>query len=217
LLNALAQHFVDSGYDLHALMREIANSDVYQLSSRYDGTWNPEWEPYFARKFVRRLWGEEVHDAVAQSSGTVVPITLTGFSDIGFAKPNFAMQLPDITGGGDGQALLDTFFRGNRDDQQRKTDGAILQALTLMNNNFVIQRVKATGTNASALIAQNLTKSNTDLINTLFLNILSRLPSDSEMKTAAAAIPTATGTARTTAVQNLVWSLYNKVDFVFNY
>ena len=30
------------------------------------------------------------------------------------------------------------------------------------------------------------------------------------------AIP-ASGNARTTAVQDLVWSLYNKVDFIFNY
>ena len=36
------------------------------------------------------------------------------------------------------------------------------------------------------------------------------------MATAQAAIP-AGGSSRTAAVQNLVWSLYNKVDFVFNY
>ncbi len=41
-------------------MREIANSQTYQLSSRYNGTWNAAWQPYFARKFVRRLWAEEV-------------------------------------------------------------------------------------------------------------------------------------------------------------
>ena len=31
LLNALAQHFVDHGYDLKALMREIANSELSAL------------------------------------------------------------------------------------------------------------------------------------------------------------------------------------------
>jgi hypothetical protein len=69
LLNALAQHFIDGGYSLKSLMREIVNSETYQLSSRYDGEWNPDWEPYFARKFVRRLWAEEVHDAVVQTCG----------------------------------------------------------------------------------------------------------------------------------------------------
>jgi hypothetical protein len=217
LLNALAQHFIDSKYDLRALMREIANSDTYQLSSRYNGTWDPNWEPYFARKFVRRLWAEEVHDAVAQSSGTYPTYTITGFTDQGFAKPSFAMQFPDITApGGDLGGFLDAFIRGNRDDQPRKAEGSILQALNLMNNNFVVQRSHAAGTNASQLVMQNLNKSNTDLINTLYLTILSRLPSSEEMSKAQSWIP-ASGASRTASVQDLVWSVYNKVDFVFNY
>lgn len=217
LLNALAQHFIDSKYDLRALMREIANSDTYQLSARYNGAWNPAWEPYFARKFVRRLWAEEVHDAVAQSSGTLPSYTITGFTDQGFAKPSFAMQFADITPpGGDLGNMLDSFIRGNRDDQPRKSEGSILQALNLMNNVFVVQRSHATGTNASQLIAKNLSKSNTDLINTLYLTILSRLPASDEMAKAQSWIP-ASGSTRNAAVQDLVWSLYNKVDFVFNY
>src|SRR6185369_5096266 len=55
LLNALAQHFVANNYDIRSVMREIVNSDTYQLSTQYDGTWDVAWEPYFARKFVRRL------------------------------------------------------------------------------------------------------------------------------------------------------------------
>jgi hypothetical protein len=217
LLNALAQHFIDSKYDLRALMREIANSDAYQLSSRYNGNWNPEWEQYFARKFVRRLWAEEVHDAVAQSSGTLPSYTITGFTDQGYAKPSFAMQFPDITQpGGDLGGFLDSFIRGNRDDQPRKSEGSILQALNLMNNNFVVQRSHATGTNASQLVAQNLNKSNTDLVNNLYMTILSRMPTSAELSKALSWIPTS-GATRTASVQDLVWSLYNKVDFVFNY
>ena len=83
-----------------------------------------------------------------------------------------------------------------------------------MNNPFVEARLQATGTAASPLIAGNLTLANSDLINTLYLNILSRFPTGDEMTKAQAAI--ATGN-RTQAVQDLVWSLYNKVDFVFNY
>jgi hypothetical protein len=218
LLNLLAMHFANSGYDLRALMREITASDTYQLSSRYSGAWNPAWEPYFARKLVRRLWAEEVHDAVVQSSGTLPSYIITGFTDMGFAKPSFAMQFPDVAAVRDGNAnvFLDSFLRGNRDDQPRKQDGSILQALSLMNNPVVVSRVKAAGATGSQLIMQNLNKSNTDLVNTLFLNILSRYPTSDEMAKSMAAMP-ASGTARTAAVQDLVWSLYNKVDFVFNY
>ncbi len=69
LLNALAQDFINSGYNLKSLMREIVNSRAYQLSSRYDGTWDPNSETLFARQLVRRLWSEEIADSIAQSSG----------------------------------------------------------------------------------------------------------------------------------------------------
>ena len=217
LLNALAQHFINSGYNLKAIMAEIVNSSAYQLSSRYTGQWDPTWQPYFARKYVRRLWAEEVHDAITQSSGMIPSYTVSGFTDQGFPNPSYAMQLPDVainTNNGGANAVLNSFLRGNRDDQPRKQDGSILQALTLMNNQFVEARLTASGTTASPLIANNLTLANPDLINTLYLNILSRLPSSDEMTKAQAALG---GSNRTAAVQDLVWSLYNKVDFVFNY
>jgi len=219
LLNSLARHFVEGGFNLKSLMREIVTSETYQLSSRYNGAWNIAWEPYFARKFVRRLWSEEVLDAIAQSSGTFPSYTVTGFTDQGFDKPSYAMQLPDVTGPADGvaTAFLDSFLRGNRDDQPRKQDGSILQALNLMNSSYVEGHVAYTGATASQLIVQNMSKSNNDLILTLFLTILSRYPTPAEMSTAMGAIPAASGTARSQAIQDLAWSLYNKVDFVFNY
>ncbi len=218
LLNLLATHFAAGGYDLRALMREIATSDTYQLSSRYEGTWNPAWEPYFARKFVRRLWAEEIHDAVVQSSGTLPSYTITGFTDLGFPNPSFAMQWPDVSASRDGNAnsFLDSFLRGNRDDQPRRAEGSILQALNLMNHPLVVSRVKASGATGSQLIMRNLNQSNPDLVNTLFLHILSRYPTDDEKAKALAALP-ASGAARNAAVQDLAWSLYNKVDFFFNY
>ncbi len=217
LLNALAQHFIDSGYNIAAVMREITNSNTYQLASRYNGAWNPAWEPYFARKFVRRLWAEEIHDGVAVSSGLLPSYTIAGFTDQGFSKVTYAMQLPDVVNmpaGDIGSNFLDSFLRGNRDDQPRKPDGSILQALNLMNNAFVEARLQATGANAAPLITKSLNMGNTGLINNLYLNILSRYPSNDEMSTAAAALIAGN---RQQAVQDLVWSLYNKVDFVFNY
>src|SRR5262249_14404368 len=91
LLNALAQSFIDSKYDLKALMRTIALSDTYQLSSRYSGTWNPRWEDMYARHLPRRLWAEEVHDAILQSSN--VPQT---YPVPGLPAVNSAMKLPDV-------------------------------------------------------------------------------------------------------------------------
>ena len=220
LLNALAQHFIDSGYNVKSLMSEIVNSKAYQLSSRYPGQWDPSWQPYFGRKYVRRLWAEEVRDAVAQSSGMMPALTVPNFTDQGFAKPTYAMQLPDVTGvrssnDGNGDNLMDSFLRGNRDDQPRKQDGSILQALGLMNNPFVEARIIPTGTSASPLVAHALAfTSNTDLINTLYMTILSRFPTADELSKSQALLSTGT---RAQAAQDLTWALYNKVDFIFNY
>ena len=229
LLNSLAHHFINSGYDLKALMREVANSQTYQFSSRYNGDWNATLEPYFARHFVRRMWAEELHDSVVTATGIVPTYTVPGFSNDstiygvispGFGPVSFALQLPDVKtepdGGGAVSQFLDSFLRGDRDLTPRKSEGSILQALNLMNSSIIENRLAITGASASQLMLQVLAMNNTDAVNRLYLTILSRYPSDDEKSKALASLPTATA-ARNLAMQDLAWSLYNKVDFVFNY
>ena len=50
-------------------------------------------------------------------------------------------------------------------------------------------------------------------MNTLFMTVLSRPPSSTDMNLALTNLKT----NRSVEAQNLLWSLYNKVDFVFNY
>jgi len=214
LLNALAQSFIDHKYDLQWLMREIVNSKAYQLSSRYDGAWNDSWYSLYARKMVRRLWGEEVHDAIAISSNNLPAYQLTTYGNV-----NYAMQFPEplaLPDGASGKVtgFLDAFLRGNRDDQPRSGEGSILQALGLMNNTFVMTRTSPTSP-ATGLLVTSLKLPNTELVNTLFLAVLSRYPTQQELNTALANL--ANTSTRNNEAQDLLWSLYNKVDFVFNY
>ncbi len=216
LLGALAARFTASGFDLKALIREIVNSDAYQMSSYYDGAWDPAWEKLFARKFVRRLWAEEIHDAIVQSSGVMPEYNISGFSDRGFGKISWAMQFPETARmpGGTMTAFLDSFLRGNRDDTDRRQEGSLLEALNLMNDSFVVGRTRAKGASANQLIAANANTSDVQMANAIFLGILSRYPSSSEMDQAVTLLRSRD---RNTAAQNLTWALYNKVDFVFNY
>jgi hypothetical protein len=222
LLNALAQDFVNSGYDLQAMMKEIVNSRAYQLSSRYNGTWDPTTANLFGRHLVRRLWAEEVHDAIAQSSN-LVPM----YNNPDWGPVSWAMQFPEpLNTPSNGvaatlpvsTAFMDTFFRGNRDDQPRRSDGAITQALDLMNDGFVMNRVNLKGATTSLLVKSLGLPAAQDgspggLVDTLFMTILSRHPSTDEMNAALANLKI----NRTTEAQTLMWSLYNKVDFIFNY
>ncbi len=212
LLNALAQQFIDNKYDLKWLMRTIVNSQAYQLSSRYNGTYSPAWDTLYARKFVRRLWSEEVHDAIAQSSNMLPNYTVASNGPL-----TWAMQFPEPlntpSAGSAVTPFLDAFLRGNRDDEVRTGDGSISQALDLMNDPFVMTRTRSAGP-ATSLLVQNLNLPNDQLVNKLFLTVLSRNPTSAEMTAALNILGAGT---RNLAAENLLWSLYNKVDFVFNY
>jgi hypothetical protein len=214
LLNALAQDFINSNYDVKHLMRLIANSDTYQLESQYDpNAWNPNWQPLFARKLVRRLWGEEATDSIALA--TNVPNT---FRSSGVTY-GWAMQLPETGNGVQNTSFLTAFLPGNRDDQPRRFDGAIQQALVLMNDATVTNKLATTGSGATlSLLAKAVAlPANSDLINTLYINILSRNPSAAEIQAANSLLGTSTGAVRTQKAQELAWTLFNKVDFMFNY
>ena len=232
LLNALAQSFIDSGYDVKELMRLIVNSETYQLSSVYNGAWQASYEPYFARHFVRRLWSEEIHDSINIAINTFPTYTVSGFSNAstvygvtspGFGTINYAMQAPDVVnmpdGGGAVSQFLDVFLRGNRDDQPRKEEGSILQALGLMNDNYVQSRIHATGTGTAATFMQKelSTYGSTMLVDSLYLNVLSRLPSATEMTLALNQLAVGGPAAYKTNAEDILWTLFNKLDFTFNY
>jgi hypothetical protein len=210
LLEALTSDFIASGYDIKHLMRTIVNSQAYQLSSDYDpAVWNPNWQPLFARKLVRRLWSEEVADSISLSSN--IP-NLFKF-DNGTTSP-WAMQYPEPAR--ETSALLAAFLPGNRDDQPRKQDGAIQQALALMNDSQMMNKLVSTGTGASqSLLSQaNAISDNAAATNLLFMNILSRNPTTAETTSAISFLGSGT---RAMKMQELMWTLYNKVDFIFNY
>lgn len=212
LLNALAQDFTDSKYDLRDLMRKIVNSRAYQLSARYDGAWNETWTTLFARKLVRRLWSEEVHDAVAQSSNV-----LPTYNNPAWGPQTWAMKFPEPVNTPDGAAgrvtmFLDSFLRGDRDEDPRRPDGSISQALSLMNDRFVTDRTRSTGS-ATSLLVRLLPLPDSQLVDQLFLNVLSRYPTAAEKSAALRNL----AANRAQEAENLLWSLYNKVDFVFNY
>lgn len=218
LLNALAQDFIDSKFNLKSLLREIANSNTYQLSARYNGAWDPSWQNLLARKMVRRLWSEEIHDSIAQVSG-IVPTYTVRSGGTAFGPVNWAMQFPETDGTPDSSGpvstFLDAFLRGNRVDQERSGEGSPSQALGLMNDRFVMARVRATGTGqAASLLARNLNLPDDQLVSNLFLAVLSRFPTDAEEAQALANLKAGN---RTQEAENLLWLLYNKVDFIFNY
>jgi Protein of unknown function (DUF1549)/Protein of unknown function (DUF1553) len=220
LLEGLAKEFQAEGFKIKDTLRKMVLSDAYQLSSRYEGTWKPEYEPLFARKFVRRLWGEEIVDSLIQASN--LPLTML----VGTEPISWAMQLPEpvnLPRGGTTSSFLDSFLRGNRDNEDRRGDGNIAQVLNLMNDTLVTARAQASGTGATASLARQLldrypqAAANSALIQDMFLTVLSRPATATELDLSMKKLGTLTGNARVQSVEDVLWSLFNKVDFLYNY
>ncbi len=217
LLEWLGGAFRDNGFDLKWLMREITTSETYQLSSRYDGPYNPLYEKHFVRHQVKRLSAEQVHDAIMVASGRYasysVSRTLRGIQ--------YATQFSDVVNVPQGNArrprsarlLLQSFTPGDREETGRSRTGSPLQALNLMNNPFVTDRVSPNA--PTGTLAEALQLADDALVAHLYLTVLSRYPTETEIAFAVDYVQAASD--RGAAASNLLWALFNKTDFYFNY
>lgn len=211
LIEAMADEFVANNYSIKHMIRLMANSQAYQLSSRYSGDWQPAYDQYFARHIARRLGAEEIFDAVAQATMTITPMDLEGYS----APIYYAGQLPDTTEPrNDGTIFnfLNNFGRGDWWNNPRNSQSTIVQGLFMMNDNSVNFRTFTGKPNrVSWLLSQNM--SDTDSIDNMFLAALSRHPTSDELSV----ITQNRHGTRDQWFTDIQWVLLNKLDFLFNH
>ncbi len=212
LLEKLAQEMTRTYFNLRYFLGLLVRSSAYQLSSRYDGEWKLEYVPLFARRYPRRLEGEEIHDAIVRASGVDAKYSVAFWPD----PVEWAIQLPEPVEPRSNAAaanFMNAFLRGNRDTQPRSQAGSILQQLNLMNDPFVVNRIKKLASPTIAAVTRLPTHE--AMVEELFLRFLSRRPTDYERTRAVAYL--AKTPAHDAAVEDLAWSLINKVDFLFSY
>jgi hypothetical protein len=218
LLKSLAEEFVKSNYNIRALIATITKSSAYQLSSQYPGNWSLALVPYYARKYARRLDAEEIHDSIIKATGIGVTYQMRDTLNQNTFTVNWAMQLPDTVEprtNPQSANFLNSFIRGDRDVKPRSLEPSIMQALNLMNHQFVMSRIHNAnnGSTVQKLLADpNLTA--TQITTQLYLNTLSRNPTQSELDTL---VPLFTSLGRQQAAETIQWALLNKMDFIFNY
>lgn len=218
LLEALSQWFRDNNYDLRALMTLITKSNAYQLSSSYPGAWKPEYVPYYARRFARRLDAEEIHDAVVKAAGVVPNYTLSYDGAVYPLPPvSSAMALPDTReprSNGQATQFMNAFGRGDRDQTVRDYSGSPAQALNMMNHAFVMNRIHA---NNNGSTVQRLLREHSSplaIIELLYTSTLNRYPSPEEISIASA-VMSWLGNQR--GAESLQWALLNKLEFIYSY
>ncbi|HEU0121674.1 MAG TPA: DUF1553 domain-containing protein [Bryobacteraceae bacterium] len=206
LLDQLATDFRSHQFRLKHLLRTICRSSAYQLSARYPGEWKDAFTPYFARKFVRMLTAEEVHDALATATGR------PGAFRYGGEKVPMAMQATTPSASGELKSFMTAFGQSNRSNPPRPPAASPLQPLLMMRSPVVTDRVLAEkdGRVQNVLAAY---ADNGAVVEQLFLGTLSRYPQPEEKNAAMAALHE----DRVRGAQNLQWALLNLAEFLYNY
>ncbi len=189
LLDYLAIRFVDGGWSVKGLIREIMLSRTYQLACDplpANSSADPE-NRLLTHQNRRRLDAEALHDSILSVSGvldltaggdTVRPDTKSEYGyrfDVGRRAvylPVFRNQLPDLF------AVFD-FPDPNLSQGRRTTSTLSTQALFLMNSQFVAAEARRT--------AERLLAGEPDAhqrLDVLYERALGRLPDESERRLA---------------------------------
>ncbi|HYT92875.1 MAG TPA: DUF1553 domain-containing protein [Gemmataceae bacterium] len=201
LLDELAKGFIDSGFDLKFLIRSIVLTDAYQRQSVPLREATKVEIQMFARMPVRGMTPEQLFDCVGVA---------TEYRDNAVASnPNRARQL------GQAQNAARTQFLAmfNSQDRSTETYTSILQALFLMNGQFMAERSRE----AVKTIAVQDT-STQRRVEALYMLVLSRLPRASEMERMVRYIENGGGSGDPRqAVGDVCWVLLNSSEFMLNH
>ncbi|QDV52377.1 DUF1549 domain-containing protein [Gimesia fumaroli] len=197
VLDALADGFTASGYDLKWLCRTITNTRAYQreMQKRTEGQLNTP----FAAQSPTRLRGDQIFTAITQ---------VFGVDDLQ-ANPNRGDRRFRASRTGRGQ--FSSLFTFDPSTSQEEITGDVPQALFMMNSTSINGLL---GTNRNTKLAQ-IAKDypdNKDAVQELYLLTLSREPSKSELKICLDYFQETSNRAE--ALEDLMWSLLNSSEFI---
>jgi hypothetical protein len=204
LLKALGEYFQKNDYDIKALIRVIAESNVYSLSSLPTEN-NIGDRQLFSRHYRVRLSAEVLHDAIVDI--THVPTSFGAMPEPSRANQIWTHRV--------GSIFLDTFGRPdpNQDPPcERLEQSTVTQALHLMNSPVLQKKFSSDSGWAKSLSETDL--NNKEVAERLYLAIYGRFPSDAERQVVDGWL-TREGTERRQATEDLMWALINSPEFFF--
>lgn len=203
LIEALANDFVNSGFNLRRLIQTICQSSTYAISST-PNEWNLEDTQFNSRFYPQRLSAEVLLDAVDR-------VTSMPTAYAGLPAGTRATQLPDEDFANSFLKLFGKPPRESACECERVAAPNLGQTLFLMNDPFFLGKINANQNLADRLGKSS--KSERERIEQLFLTVLSRPPTATE--TAAALAHVGGEKEPVAAYRNLLWALMNTKEFMY--
>jgi hypothetical protein len=213
LLAFLERELVAARYDLKHIYRLILNSETYQLSS-VPGTDRPEAGANFAYYPLRRLEAEVLIDALDQITGATEQYSSAIPEPFTFVPENqrsIALADASIT-----SPFFETFGRPPRDtglESERNNRPTAAQRLHMLNSSHIQRKIEQS-TKLRSLFQRK--GGGGEVVNALYLTILSRYPTDEELKTVGAYYQSFVGN-KGLALVDVVWALINSAEFVYRH
>jgi hypothetical protein len=198
LLDLLARQLVLHKYDLQFLIRAITASDAYQRSSTlsHPGQKAPR---LFERMMLRGLSPEQLFDSLAVAT------------EFGERNAEGAFI------GGNQSARLQFLAKFVAQEQKTDYETSILQALYLMNNEFIADRINLEKNRTLATLAEQRT-STARKIESLYLVVLSRKPRPAERERFVRYVDTGGPDGdQKKALADVFWVLLNSPEFLLNH
>jgi len=199
LLQALADDFASSGFDLTRLYRGICLSDAYQRTSARtdDGQSHAE---LFAAMSIKPLSGDQFFDSLALA--------------IGRQWSDEAAQMET----GDQDTMRKKVIKAfGSDDEAEHPRTSVSQALTLMNGSLVGEAVDPETSPRLNRVLAAFPNSPDKQIDALYLATLSRHPTDAEKRTMLAHLAAAAPSERPRRLGDVFWVLLNSAEFRWNH
>jgi hypothetical protein len=204
LLEALAADFRDNGYDIKKLIRRITTSHVYGLNS-VPSERNAVDTRNYSRHFRQRLRGEVLLDTITQITG--LPESFAAMAPGTMSKELWTVRVDSM--------FLDAFGRPNENQDppcERTSEPTVVQVLHLMNSESLFNKVTSDSGRAAELAKSD--KPPAEIVESLYLSVYSRRPTESETKTAVALFEEE-GANRRKVIEDLLWAMLNTPEFVF--